>query len=197
MIITELRDFVGIFDDVVSPEFCKFACEHFEYAKDLSLVYTRQQNERIPSMLKKDETLFMIDNNPKELQVSNSNIYNEMSRILKHALDIYISEYSVLDQVEYGFFNYRIQKTQIGGGYHVWHHERGKRENESRFITAILYLNNVHSGGETEFLYYPKRVKPKAGRLILFPAEYTHAHRGNPPISNDKYIITTWGNYTK
>lgn len=46
--------------------------------------------------------------------------------------------------------------------------------------------------GETEFLYYPRRIKPKQGTLIVFPGAFTHAHRGNPPLSGDKYIITGW-----
>ena len=31
------------------------------------------------------------------------------------------------------------------------------------------------------------------GRLLVFPADWTHTHRGNPPIgTSNKYIITTW-----
>ena len=36
------------------------------------------------------------------------------------------------------------------------------------------------------------KVKPKAGSLIVFPPYYTHAHRGNPLIKGNKYIINTW-----
>ena len=38
-----------------------------------------------------------------------------------------------------------------------------------------------------------RRVNAVAGRLIIFPAGYTHTHRGNPPIGQDKYIATSWG----
>jgi hypothetical protein len=61
-----------------------------------------------------------------------------------------------------------------------------------RICSWGVYLNTVEQGGETEFLYYPKRIKPTTGTLILWPAGYTHAHRGNPPISNTKYILTGW-----
>ena len=56
----------------------------------------------------------------------------------------------------------------------------------------MLYLNDVKEGGETEFLYQHKRYQPKEGTLLIFPAGFTHTHRGNPPISNDKYIVTGW-----
>ena len=62
----------------------------------------------------------------------------------------------------------------------------------NRVGTVIVYLNDVDEGGETEFLYYPRRVKPQAGRVLLFPASFTHSHRGNPPLSNTKYIMTGW-----
>ncbi len=80
--------------------------------------------------------------------------------------------------------------------YHVWHNEDDTPQNMRRVATFILYLNDVEEGGETEFLYYPKRVKAKTGRFILWPAGFTHTHRGNPPISNTKYIVTGWVEYT-
>ena len=85
-----------------------------------------------------------------------------------------------------------MQKTKVGGGYHIWHFESMNREVSSRFLTWILYLNDVHEGGETEFLYQSMRVKPEQGTLVIWPAAFTHTHRGNPPLSNEKYIVTGW-----
>ena len=56
----------------------------------------------------------------------------------------------------------------------------------------MMYLNDVDDGGETEFLYQKKRIRPKQGRVLIFPAGFTHTHRGNPPLSGDKYILTSW-----
>ena len=56
-----------------------------------------------------------------------------------------------------------------------------------------MYLNTIDEGGETEFLYINKRVKAKEGRVVIFPAGYTHTHRGNPAIGQDKYLVTSWG----
>ena len=64
-----------------------------------------------------------------------------------------------------------------------------------RILNFLCYLNTVDEGGETELLYYPKRIKAEAGKLLLMPAGYTHTHRGNPPLSNDKYILTGWVEY--
>ena len=87
-------------------------------------------------------------------------------------------------------YDIKIQETDIGQGYHIWHYESSDKNLSNRLLAFILYLNDVDEGGETEFLYYPKRVKPKTGTVVLWPAAFTHAHRGNPPISNCKYILT-------
>jgi hypothetical protein len=56
-----------------------------------------------------------------------------------------------------------------------------------------LYMNDISNAGETEFLYQNKRIAPKKNRLIVWPSDWTHTHRGNPPIGvGDKYILNTW-----
>ena len=56
----------------------------------------------------------------------------------------------------------------------------------------MLYLNDVDDGGETEFLHQSKRVKPEEGTFLIWPAGFTHMHRGNPPLKGEKYIVTSW-----
>ena len=55
-----------------------------------------------------------------------------------------------------------------------------------------IYLNTVEEGGETEFLYQSQRVKPVKGRIVIWPAGFPYVHRGNPPLSGEKYIVTSW-----
>ena len=59
-------------------------------------------------------------------------------------------------------------------------------------MVVIIYLNDGYGGGETEFLYQSLRIEPKMGKVIIFPAGWTHTHRGNPPIGGNKYILTSW-----
>lgn len=82
------------------------------------------------------------------------------------------------------------------GHYGYWHHEVYPRDAEAeqlhRVLFFILYLNDVAEGGETEFFYQERAVQPKAGRLLIAPAGFTHTHRGNIPLSGDKYVVTSW-----
>jgi len=56
----------------------------------------------------------------------------------------------------------------------------------------MYYLNDVREGGETEFYYQGRKLKPNKGQLVFAPAGFTHTHKGHIPVSNDKYILTSW-----
>ena len=115
---------------------------------------------------------------------------------LNNALKIYLDQVPILkDKIDnqLGYYNtdpYKWQRTDIGGGFHKWHYENTL--DKKRELTWTLYLNDVEEGGETEFLYQHTRIKAEKGLFTIFPANWTHTHRGNPPISNEKYIGTGW-----
>jgi hypothetical protein len=61
-----------------------------------------------------------------------------------------------------------------------------------RYLVLLWYLNDVASGGETEFPQLQRKVEPRTGRLLMFPPYWMYQHAGLPPISGDKYIISTY-----
>lgn len=89
-----------------------------------------------------------------------------------------------------------LQKyQQNSGGYPHWHSEIFPTHNGDALHRALLfmfYLNDVEDGGETDFFYQQQSIKPKAGRMVIAPAGFTHTHRGQIPKSGDKYIATSW-----
>lgn len=87
---------------------------------------------------------------------------------------------------------YNMQRTQAGEFYH-WHTDSGPGEFSQRQLVAIWYLNDVAGpGGETEFHFQQVKIKPEAGKLVLFPPFWTHVHRGVTVNEGVKYIATTW-----
>lgn len=64
----------------------------------------------------------------------------------------------------------------------------------NRIFSSILYLNDVDDGGETYFNNFEISIKPKTGRLVIFPANYIYKHEAKTPKSNDKFCIVTWFN---
>ena len=113
---------------------------------------------------------------------------------ISRALYEYFEYFPVLNTAESALYSIRqkLQKTDVAGGFHVWHYENGHIDSVHRMLAWTIYLNDVPEGGETEFLYQSERVKPVKGRTVIFPAGFMHTHRGNPPISNEKYILTGW-----
>jgi hypothetical protein len=79
-------------------------------------------------------------------------------------------------------------------GFHTFHQDwaSGLENTARRELVGQFFLNDVDEGGETEFYFQKLKVKPEQGKLIVFPAYFTHAHKGHIPISNSKYILTSW-----
>lgn len=90
----------------------------------------------------------------------------------------------------------QAQKYDQGkGNYNYWHCEvypEANGEALHRTLLFMFYLNDVAEGGHTEFYYQRRAIQPKAGRMVIAPAYFTHTHRGCVPVSGDKYILTSW-----
>jgi prolyl 4-hydroxylase len=62
----------------------------------------------------------------------------------------------------------------------------------NRYLVLLWYLNDVDEGGETRFPQLGIKVEARAGRLLVFPPYWMYQHEGTPPVSTDKYIISTY-----
>lgn len=89
-------------------------------------------------------------------------------------------------------YPYNIQHYEPGRYYSVWHCENnGEKPFQHRHLAFMTYLNTVEQGGDTEFLYQKRSVAPVIGKTLVWPAYFTHTHRGSP-ASTDKLIVTGW-----
>jgi hypothetical protein len=190
MLEYQISDFIGVFNNAYSKEFCERVIKHYEDMIASGHGTTRAQQGGYSKAHLDDTQLFADEVDCMPLRHMTAE-FNQL--FLTTYLPTYEQEYAVVKgSSPYGTYYFKIQKTKIGGGYHIWHYESCSREIANRVLVWTLYLNDVDEGGETEFLYQHKRVKPQQGTLVIFPAAFTHAHRGNPPLSNDKYIVTGW-----
>ena len=116
----------------------------------------------------------------------------DYNQITGSCLNLYLEKYEQLHSFRFQQIYLNIQKTVPTQGYHQWHCETGGQGNNQRLLVTMMYLNDVEEGGETEFLYQSKRYKPTKGTFLVWPAGFTHTHRGNAPLSGEKYIATSW-----
>ena len=62
-------------------------------------------------------------------------------------------------------------------------------------LAWMIYLNDVTDGGYTEFPCQDKKIQPRAGDALVWPAFFTHAHKGITSKTQTKYIVTGWCEY--
>jgi hypothetical protein len=189
-----MSQFIEVYKNAYSPEFCDAVVDSMEKAFSRGFGISRQTSDIVKPIEKEDLQIFAhqsINGDsvlPEELHQKFSEVF--WKDIYTH----YSQKFGVLHTLaEHGLHGSKLQKTDVGQGYHIWHCEHnGNSGAAKRILNFIVYLNDVDEGGETEFLYQHLRVKPEKGTAVVFPAMYTHAHRGNTPLSNSKYIMTSW-----
>ena len=108
-------------------------------------------------------------------QIGDGNAYQHMKEDIIYN-DFHINKYECKNE---GKYEYHIDRYLTKG------------MDQERHITFIWYLNDVAEGGETE-MRGNMRIKPEAGKLLLFPSTWTYPHCSRKTISNDKYVIVGW-----
>ena len=115
--------------------------------------------------------------------------YNEITgACVQH----YINEYEAVIHYRYQQDYLNVQRTKPSEGFHAFHCETGSLGTNRRVLATMMFLNDDFEGGETEFFYQKRRIKPTTGTVVIWPAGYTHTHRGNLVLKGTKYIITGW-----
>ena len=192
------EDFIGIYDDVLPEGVCSHLITEFNRLKHECVGSNRQQSEDALRHVKDDYQIFVNMRNYNILPFKEENSVDLFFNGLQQCYDKYTEEYSVLRSGKISGNTMKMQRTDPGGGYHIWHSEQGGGDHASRVLVYMLYLNTLdeNCAGETEFLYQQKRYRPIENRLIIWPAAFTHAHRGNTVFGDQsKYIITGWFYY--
>ena len=185
-----MTDFIEIYNNALSDEWCDKYIELFETQSKLRYDRHKLYGDNYKSTNVEDNAIDVLSNF-KELS-----LYSTMRPFMNSfwpCYDKYYKKYSILQNMgKQDVYELKIQKTEPSQGYHIWHNEKMQRNQQQRVAVLMCYLNDVREGGETEFLYQHKRIKPKKGSIVIWPSSFTHTHRGNPPLSGSKYIITGW-----
>ena len=194
----EFDDFIGVWHNFMPRPFCDKIIEFMDQMiergsnidpGDSEFVYDSSQFYN--GKLNRHDTAFLIN-------YANREIVEQVNSILKSCAKHYVQEYQALLRYPMISTDIKAQKTPPGGGYHIWHHENADIAHAARELTWMIYLNDMPDGeAETEFLYQRRRIKPTAGTVVFWPTGFTHTHKGNTVLTQDKYILTGWYIKTK
>ena len=192
------EDFIKLYHDVYPQGYCEHLISEFERLTQAGAGTNRQNGEGAARHRKDDLQLGL------NIGVHTVAPFEDKSSIdvffngIQACYDDYTTEFSTLKDGRISGTEMKMQRTDPGGGYHVWHGEQGNGNHADRVLVYMLYLNTLGDGegGETEFLYQRCRLAPQANTMVMWPAAFTHTHRGNTVLGDkSKYIVTGWFYY--
>ncbi|MCP5141718.1 MAG: 2OG-Fe(II) oxygenase [Gammaproteobacteria bacterium] len=190
-----MDDFIGRFENNISAATCQGLIKLFEEAHQKKLTHAGKTG-KVHDPKRKDSTDLSSTQITAPLQKKYGEVIQDFFASLVRARHEYQERYPLLKPPRtypLGVFEFNIQRYYAGGqAYHAWHYENPYPQVVDRVLTWMTYLNDVEEGGETEFEHQQVKTRPKEGLTLIWPAGFTHSHRGLPAQKGTKYIITGW-----
>jgi prolyl 4-hydroxylase len=180
-----LSDYIRYYDNALPADFCKRMVDAFEQMRDAHVV----NGQGVRAGLEKSRWT--------ELNMSRyaddamkGFFFDQIERALDRynqelGLGLPIPGSQVISELV-------IKRYAMGGTEGFQPHFDSMYDKANRYLVLLWYLNDVREGGATRFTDLDIEVQARAGRLLIFPPYWMYQHAGLPPISNDKYIVSTY-----
>ncbi len=180
-------NFIGSW--IIDPTLCEEIIEYFEKNKNKQYQGKTTSGLNLETKDRQDISI-----SPKELNLPENKIYKTYFNNLFECYKDYNLQWpflaNIVKHLDIGIFN--IGKYEPGQHFQEVHCERCGLNTLHRLFAFMTYLNDVEDGGSTYFNHYDLDIKPTKGLTLIWPAEWTHSHKGNVLNSGVKYIITGW-----
>jgi hypothetical protein len=183
----------------LDSEFCKEVIELFEQSplKQPGSFRYKEEVKQLPDVKKSMDISF----NPSFLKDE------DWGHPLKYLVDVVeenVSKYVFRHQHAFEKMDdfrldtlFNMQRYEPGEAFYGWHCERAGLPASARVLVWMVYLNTVNDGGGTQFYYQNHTEQPEEGKLLIWPTDWTHLHRGIPSLTETKYIFTGWYTHYK
>jgi hypothetical protein len=182
--------------DVLSPELCNSFIETFETSDEKSpgVLYGPNGTSSTDSKKSTDITF-----HPGYLQHETwRDLLSQLVPIIQKGKEDYIIRHylamSKLDPFDMSP-TFNMQRYEPNEGFYGYHCERASLKYGNRVLVWMVYLNTITDRGETEFYHQNHFESPIQGKLLIWPSDWTHLHRGIPSPTQTKYILTGWFNH--
>jgi len=186
----EVGDFIFLKKGAVSKENCNRAIELFETEKKYFDGGMGSGTEKIIDVKKKKcKEIYIEEKYP--------NSYNELFiDDLNAALEDYKEKYPYINFLSAwgGERWYKLQRYKPHEGYFIPHCENNGCC-LTRMLVWMVYLNDVTDEGYTIFPSQRKLFQPRTGDILIWPAFWTHPHKGVTSKTQSKYILTGWWDF--
>ena len=177
---------------VISPlSICDELISYFELNQE-----KQRQGGTVGGVNLDDKNSTDIKISPNDVKLPGNEVFEDYFHSLYSCYQDYVKNWPFLttfaEKLQISSFN--LQRYQSGQHFQKLHTERSNLATLHRVFAWMTYLNDVdqEDGGATLFSHYDLAIQPKKGLTLIWPAEWTHAHKGNILKANNKYIITGW-----
>lgn len=195
--IEPLSDFI-LETQVKNPNLVDLLLDYEEKAKDnptLRMNVDRKCPTCLGPIKRSQDTVIETSMNwdvPRGIEAADS-----LNAELMEQTSSYMAAYSeFLNMMTWEFRQFEtnlIQRYQPGMGYPAPHFEKTDilRLFDLRELVWMIYLNDVPDGG-TEFVFQKRTISAERGKFLMWPAAWTHVHRGVVSKTHEKVIATGW-----
>ena len=183
------EDFIGIWDNNVNENICKELIKYYDWTiKNNYNYFPDVDGNTVQDSGRVDESFYI---NSSSAQYPES-LCETYWTCIHNSLSEYMTKYSIGLLGSLNSWEFKVHKVKEKQGFHTWHYENPSYDMRDRFLAFMTYLQAPLEGGETEFLHQSKRIDSVVGRTLIWPAGFTHMHRGNPPLKGEKIYLTGW-----
>jgi hypothetical protein len=186
-------NFIEKYDNVISKKECEYLINLFDFCP---FQVEGRAGGKIDHEKKLGVSVDLFFKSDSENTVTEGNqIINEIILpSIVECLNQYKKKYPLMEKLtSWNIDNdYHIQRFKENQGYYATHCEQ-QGPTSKRMLVWMFYLNDAKSG--TRFYHQKVDMKAKSGRVVIWPAGWTHMHSGIIPNKGDKYIVTGWFSY--
>ena len=170
----------------LSKETCEFLINYFNKNEDISFAGGTEVDKNGNVISKLDDL---------EIKINIFNFNDELREGISTTISKYVEKYPLTNTAickweadEYAF----LMRYEPGKSYDSIHCENGGIYYSKRIFAWMIYLNTIKDGGGTEFIHQNKTLSPIEGDMYIWPAHWTHMHRGVVAPNDRKYLLTGW-----
>jgi len=183
--LTDLTHYIRSYENAFSAEFCDRVVQYFEEGRDQQ----QRNGSSVRSGLSESSWL------ERDLsECTEFNFRNIVHNCLRHYKAVYEKDCGIRPALPEppSLAPLIVKRYDPGGTDRFQPHFDSIGPVANRYLVFLWYLNDVQQGGETEFVDLGINSSAVKGKLLMFPPYWMYRHAGLPPISNAKYILSTY-----
>ena len=173
----------------LTKETCEFLINYFNKNEHISSAGGTEVDKNGNVVSKLDDL---------EIEINIFNFNNDLREGIFTTISKYVEKYPLINTAicKWQVDDYAIlMRYEPGKSYDSIHCENGGIYYSKRIFAWMIYLNTIKDGGGTEFIHQNKTLSPIEGDMYIWPAHWTHMHRGVVAPNDRKYLLTGWVSY--